>query len=673
MNSLKTLAIGFALTIAAPSALAIDPPSKKARPTFASNVLDQRNTENVQLGLIAAKRGDWRQVRFYRNSVTDPTARKLLLWREASSGLDDANFDELNQALTDLRDWPAMGAVRENAEEKINDSRLSLSQKISWLETSGPQSGEGKLNLAGLYLSSNRRGDASRLIKDAWRNHTFSVSRQREIARQYSAYLTEDDHIARTKFLLWTSQRSAATAMKSYLPAAYDRLVEARIALAVGAQGVDGKINAVPAPLSQDAGLLFRRSNWRRKRGRWSDARPLLLELSPEGVPVAGLERIWEEKNLHIRRAIRDKEYGVAYDLASTHGLESGVDFANGEFIAGWMALRYLGRSADALRHFETLSNGVSSPISKSRGLFWKGEALTALNRRSEATIAYREAAKFNTTFYGQLAAERLGNAQIYLSPPVLVGQDKQAAFEARELVKAMVILLEAGELYQFRRISYHLDDQLRTPEDYAALFAFTQKYNLTQVGVRGAKAGLNQGIVEAGSAYPLFPFSLPDSRNHSAEPAMVIALSRQESELNAKAVSRANAYGLMQMLHPTARAQARKEGRPYRKSWLLDDPEYNARLGRDHLSDLVDRFDGSYILAIAGYNAGANRPARWIREYGDPRRGEIDPIDFIESIPFSETRNYVQRVLENTQVYRHRLSGQSEPIRLEQDLNRGR
>ena len=673
MIRLITLALGLASIIIALPANAVEPPSRKPSPTYKSSVLNRADKERFELGLEEARDGDWSAVQRLRGQISDPVARKVLLWREASTGMNSADFDELNQTLKDLDGWPGLGSVRENAEEKIVNTRMSASQRASWLEASGPISGEGKIALAEAYFELGRREDGNALIRDAWRNHPFYISRQREIANKYAAILDPADHIARTDYLLWTRQRSAASAMKPYLSSGYDRLVDARIALAVGAGGVDAKINAVPQSLQKDPGLLYERSYWRRKRGRWDDALEPLLDIDPTGVHPSGLSRIWDEKNLQLRLAIKEDRYSDAYLLASSHGMTEGVDFAVGEFNAGWMALRYLDLPNDALRHFQTLEAGVGSPISKSRAFFWTGEAFAALNRDSEARDAWQKAAAYSTTFYGQRAAERLGQPTIYLPAPLTPTADQMAEFRQRELVKAMIMLIEADEEYRFRVLSYHLDDQLTTELDYAMLFELAKSYDMTQAGVRGSKAGLAQDIVETGAAYPMFPFSLPLDRTSSAEPALVIALSRQESELNSRAISSAKAYGLMQMLNSTAAMQARREGVPYRWSWLLDDPEYNVSLGRAHLSDLIEEFDGSYILAIAAYNAGASRPRQWIRDYGDPRKGEIDPIDFIESIPFSETRNYVQRVLENTGVYRQRLSGQTTAIRLEEDLNRGR
>ncbi|WP_293611087.1 lytic transglycosylase domain-containing protein [Ponticaulis sp.] len=671
MKRLILLTLGFAVTLTTPIASAIEAPSRKPNPPYESSVLNRSDTERVRLGLEAARSGQWSRVDAYRDSVSDETARRLLLWRTADSSLSGADFETLNDALEELAAWPAMANIRVRAEEAISESSLSPGERIEWLEASGPVSGEGKIALAEAYIAIGQPDRADELIRDAWRNHPFLISRQREIANEYAETLDEADHIRRADYLLWTSQRSAAQAMKSYLPSGWDRLVDARIALATGAAGVDGLINAVPDSLQLNPGLLYERSKWRRRRGRWEDSRPLLLDIDPTDLPNAALRNIWDEKNLHLRRAIRDDEWQVGYQLAASHGMTSGGDFAEGEFYAGWIALRYLDRADIAVTHFETLEAGVSTPISLSRGQYWLGEAYAALGQEQDAFSAYSRGAEFLTTFYGQRSAERINQTEISLPPIVTPSEADIAEFEDMELVRALRILAEAGEDYQFRRISYHLDDELTNAAQYELLFDLASSYHLTQAGVRGAKGGLSQDIVPTRAAYPLFPFELPGSASQSAEPALVIALSRQESELNTRAISSARAYGLMQMLNSTARSQARREGVSYRQSWLLDDPQYNVTLGRAHLSDLIDQFDGSYIMAIAAYNAGASRPTRWMSEYGDPRRGEIDPIDFIESIPFSETRNYVQRVLENTQVYRYRLANEPTNIGLTDDLNR--
>ena len=356
--------------------------------------------------------------------------------------------------------------------------------------------------------------------------------------------------------------------------------------------------------------------------------------------------------------------------------MNEGEAFAEAEFYAGWVALRYLNDAATAYKHFDNLAANVGTPISLGRGHYWRGRALAALGRKDEAMDAYAESSRQIFTFYGQLAAEELekggkGNAILSFDDIPAPTNDEMAAFLAKPVIRAARLLAETGRLRDFERFSYHIDDQLETPQQHQILFDLAMSYLEPRAGVRNGKAGLSNGIVTPNAAYPVI--TLPRSgRSGAAEEALVIALSRQESELEPTAVSHANARGMMQLLPATGRQTARTIGEPYRTSWLTDDPTYNLTLGRSFLDGLVDRFDGSYIMALAAYNAGPSRPVQWIEDYGDPRTGEIDPIDWIESIPFSETRNYVQRIMENLQVYRHRLTGEPTEIRLSADIRRG-
>ncbi len=671
----KLFALVFAAFTAVMSGLtaaAMSPPSAKPPPSYSSSILNSTDAERLALGLDAAEDADWALVRFYRGQITDETARDLLLWREmTSSGGDGASFSVSSDALSRLHGWPSELTVRARAEDAIKLSGLTDSQKINWLEASGPATGEGKALLAEAYTRVGRNEDAARTIRDAWRNHTFPVSRQSGLATAYGPVLTNEDHRSRVEFLLWTGQRTPASRMISYLDSGYQKLVRARIALAGGSGGVDGLVDAVPAELQSSPGLLYDRSVWRRKRDRWEDARPLLIQINPDLIPDSGHSRIWDEKNLHLRRAIRDRDWQAGYALASRTGMTSGVDFAEAEFNAGWIALRYLGQPDLAVDHFKTLEARVGSPISLSRGAYWTAEAYTALGNVAEANGWYEKAATHYTAFYGQLAARKLGRSELTLPSSPTVSAADRSAFEAKPLTRVLMMLGENGQTSTYRRFSYHLDDKLTSAPEFVMLAELGNRYHIPDAGIRAAKAGLSEDIVTPAAAYPLFKTGFPESRS-SIDRALVIALSRQETELNPAAVSGANARGIMQFLPPTAREQARREGVPYQTSWLIDDPEYTIRLGMAHLDDLVNRFDGSWVLAIAGYNAGASRPRRWVQEYGDPRTGEIDPIDWIESIPFSETRNYVQRVLENTQVYRARLApSQSAPLRIEEDLRR--
>jgi soluble lytic murein transglycosylase len=421
---------------------------------------------------------------------------------------------------------------------------------------------------------------------------------------------------------------------------------------------------------------LLARAKWRERRGQQQGELDMLVRIDGAAAPAAGREAIWNEKQSVMRRMIRERDYQTAYRLAANHGLSEGEAFRDAEWTAGWLALSKLKDAAKAETHFRTFGAGVETPISVARAQYWLGEALTEQKRAAEARAAYEAAAKYPYVFYGQLAAEKVregvpdaGKVGFALpSPPT---DEDRAAFAKTPAVRAAILLAETGRFASFERFSYAIDDMLTTAAEHQMLFDIGAGYLEMRAAVRGAKAGLGRGLVAPDAVFPLMV--LPKSpRSGAAEPALVLALSRQESEFNHRAVSSADARGLMQMVPRYAQAEARQFGIPFRTSWLTDDPAFNLRLGRGFLDELVDDYNGSYILAAAAYNAGPSRARQWINDFGDPRGG-VDPVEWIESVPFAETRNYIQRVLENTQVYRYRLAGTPVDIKLSEDLRRGR
>ncbi|MEM6627169.1 MAG: lytic transglycosylase domain-containing protein [Pseudomonadota bacterium] len=630
--SLALLTIGaIAPAFAAPRA-----PSLKPALVYESRVLSQADFTRLDSGLDAADAGRWTEAKTVQAQIQDADAKRLMQWRIATSTSSRARFAELQAALVELKDWPGERAIRVQAEREIANSTLSPGERIAWFGESGATTGEGKLVLAEAHRQLGQIADADALIRDAWRNNVLSDSATKRVLSNSGNLLTSEDHRDRVEMLIWTSQRTAARRLLPRLTTADRRVAEARIALIESRRGVDSAVGAVPRSHVDDPGLLHDRARWRRKKGRTDDAIPLLMVLRAEDAIEVGRNKIWTERNLAARNLIKRKDYRAAYTLAADHGLTSGGAFADAEWMAGWLALRYLNDAAAAEAHFSSLAQGVGTPISLGRAHYWRGEALSALGRPNEALLAYQEAANHPFTFYGQLAAEKVGDsaASIDLKTPSGLTDADRKAFEARPQVRAAILLAETGRLRSFEKFSYDIDDRLTTPEEHQMLFDLAWSYLQPRAGVRSAKTGLAKGLVAPAAAYPVL--DLPPSRNSgSAEEALVLALSRQESELNPRAISHANARGMMQMLPSTARATARQVGMPYRQSWLTDDPDYNFTLGRSHLDDLVDEFNGSYIMAAAAYNAGASRPRRWIKEYGDPRKGSVDPVDWIESIPF--------------------------------------
>lgn len=670
------LAVAVAGLWSAPALANPPAPSLKPAPTISSPWIPPADLTLLTRALDAADEGEWGQVRSLLGRISDPAAQALVRWRIATNGNAGMGFTELMQASEEFKGWPDSGLILDQLEAAIVRSSMTADERIAWLLARGPQTGEGVLALADAYNSQAKQDEMANAIKDAWRSKPMSATAVAAIQSRYGNLLTAEDHYGRADMFLWRGDTKSAQALIPKLTKDRKAVIDARIALMRNAKNIDKLVNAVPAPYADDPGLLYERARWNERRGRTSEELNLLLRINGEGAPQAGREDIWGEKQSVMRRMLREKNYATAYQLAAGHGLTSGEAFRDAEWMAGWLALTKLNDAVRAEAHFRTFAGGVQTPISISRAQYWLGEALKAQGKTDDATAAYTLASVYPYVFYGQLAAEKIRDlkpdAVVINFPAVATPTDEErAAFARRPGVRAAILLAETGRLDSFERFCFALDDTLETPAEHQMLFDIAAGYLEMRAAVRGAKAGLGRGLVAPDAVFPVLQLP-PSPRSSSAEPAMVLALARQESEFNQRAISSADARGLMQMIPRYAQAEARMVNLPFRSSWLTDDPQYNLRLGRGFLDDLVDEFGGSYILAAAAYNAGPSRARQWIKDFGDPRAG-TDPVDWIESIPFAETRNYVQRVLENTQVYRHRLTGQPATIRLTEDLHRGR
>jgi soluble lytic murein transglycosylase len=626
-------------------------------------------------GLAAAENRDWGGLAALRDSSTDPLVRRMLQWRWAAAQEAPLYFADIKLALDELQGWPGRSTMRTRAEQAIFDSRLSPGERVAFLrQDNGPITGDGRIALAMALRDMGQRSEAEQIARAAWRDDALTSAVEDRALQEFSSVFTQEDHAARVSGLLWRDQRTAAQRLFSRISPADRALAQARIAIqARQRRGLQAAIDAVPGSRQDDPGLLFDRAQYRRRTDQPVDAMQMAARINPTAAPLAARADIYDERRLYVPRAMRAGNYQQAYQLVSNHGLRSGEEFADAEWLAGWLSLRYLGQPQRAAEHFSHLSENVSSPVSLSRALYWRAEAAQALGNGGEAERLFNEAARFNFTYYGQLAATR-GDRTAMLSLPetARVSDAARARFESRELVRALRLMSQVGAQRDFESIAFYLDDTLDDPMEIELLSQLAREQSYYRTALRSAKAGLFRNVVATSAAYPLIELPATVRQQGRIEPALVLAIIRQESEFEIGAVSHANAHGLMQLIPSTAQAQARREGMSYQRGSLTSDPQYNMTLGSAHLADLVNSFDGSYVLAIASYNAGSHRAREWIADFGDPRSANVDVVDWIELIPFSETRNYVQRVTENLQVYRHRLAGQPTPITLEQDLKRG-
>lgn len=656
--------------VALPGAPSLKPPESRSLA-----VLPASEMTTLSKALNAADEGRWSDARAGLSRLRDSAAKLLVQWRLAMDGGADAGFTERAAAYEQFKDWPARSEIAGAAEAAVSLSSLSPEKRIEWLLSLGPTTGEGVLALADAYRRTGREEDAGRIVRDFWRTRFMTTEASTTMLTGWGSQLSPADHWARVDMLLWRSARSNAQVLFPQLSDDRRAVATARLALAENSRNADALFQSVPADLSSDPGLLFERARWLERKGRDSEALEMLLRVRGSEAPPSARPIIWNEKQALIRPLLKSGDVDRALQLCLDHGMVSGEGFRDAEWLAGWIMLKRMRNPVEAQAHFRLLKAGVDAPISVARASYWLGEALSAQGRAPEAQAAYAEAAKLNFVFYGQLAAEKVAEADpsptiLSFPPTPLPTPAEKAEFESRPQVRAAILAADAGRTDIFERFSFYLDDNLSSASEHLMLADIAQRYLQPRAAVRGGKAGLARGFIAPEAVFPLMPLP-PSTRSGSAEPALVLALSRQESEFNPRAVSPAGARGLMQLIPRYAQAEAKYVGAPFRANWLTDDPEYNLRIGRGFLDDLVDKFGGSYVLATAAYNAGPSRAREWISELGDPR-GQVDPVDWIESIPISETRNYVMRVLENTQVYRQRLAGQPTKLRLLADLKRG-
>ena len=655
---------------------ALGPANAQAQaPSVAVPTASPSEISRLRDGMAAAESRDWYGLAQLRDGATDPIVRKMLQWRWASATDAPLYFDDIAQALNDLQGWPGRVAMRTRAEEAIFDSRLSASERIAFLrQDNGPITGNGRIALAIALRDAGQRSEANEIARAAWRTDALSDVIEDRALANFSDAFSQEDYAARVDGLLWRDARSAAQRLMPRLGPADRALANARIALQTRQRrGLQAAVDAVPSSRANSPGLLYDRAQYIRRTDRPVEAMAVAARINANDAPLAARDDIFRERRLYVPRALRSGQQTLAYQLVSNHGLTSGESFADGEWLSGWLQLRFLRNPQQASGHFAHLSENVSSPVSQSRALYWQAEAARALNRGDEADTLLRRAAAFPFTYYGQLSALELDpRAEMSLPDTARVSDDARARFENRELVRALRLMAQVGAQRDFESIAFYLDDTLDDPQEIELLSQLAREQSYARTALRSAKAGLFRNVVAVNAAYPLLQLPSVVEQRGRPEPALVLAIIRQESEFDQYAVSSANAYGLMQLIPSTARMTANRYGLSFDRSALTSDPSYNMTLGSAHLGDLLSDWNGSYVLSIASYNAGPTSARNWISDWGDPRSSSVDVIDWIELIPFSETRNYVQRVLENTQVYRHRLAGQPVRLELREDLRRG-
>lgn len=600
-----------------------------------------------QAQLATTATPDWAKALSLITDANDPLMQKFALWAYSTETSMPVDAKKLMAFVRANPGWPRTHVMEQQIED---DFPLSLRpyEIVEWFESHEPRGYKGIQLYISALLSLGRHSDARRELSRLWRDTPLQKNEVYALIGKYTKMFTPLDHARRMEHLIWNGRYSEAITMYAFVDQDTRQLAKARIALARDESGVDNYIQKVPAHLQNHAGLVYERLRWRRKRDM-DDRAVDLLERQPDD--LINPESWWQERHILLRRALEKGDHKEAYKIAQNHHLTEGADFAQAEWILGWLETNHLNQSTKAAPRFENMYNKVGSAISRSRAAYWAGLAHEKSGNKNAATEWYQLAGGYPATYYGQLAVEKLGlDYRPEKFPPYFPNRTERDVFENHELVRMIRILHKAGLDKMAEPFFARLLLDAKTPAQHRLIAELGAQTKQLQFSIQANKnLQMNHGGFLYQSGYP-YMTRLPTDK---PEKALVHAIIYRESMFNPNAISPAGARGLMQVMPATARELARRTGKNYALDALTGNPDFNIFLGSTYLQEMIERYNGSYPLAIAAYNAGPSRVNRWLETFGDPRTEEVDIVDWVEHLPIYETRNYVQRVMEAFYIYR--------------------
>jgi len=629
-----------------------------------SKILKEKDYVLAKNIFALIKKSQWISALEKTKKIKDEEFKKLVTWLYLKQRGNQATFNDYQNFIAKNPDYPRIGRLRYMAEHKIILENTSPKSIINWFSGSEPLSGTGKIKLGEAYLEIKEIELGVDYIKSGWVKADLSKRDVRYYRKKFRKIINTSDHLKRADYLAWDNQYWDLKRMLPYLPKKQKLLYNARFILMTNSYGVDKAISDVPDELINDLGLQYNRLKWRTRRNRLEGSLEILRKFHGEETLVYP-ELWWKLRENIARDLIYEKKYSLAYEVSSNHHLNEGPEFADAEWISGWLALSFLNKNELAIGHFENFYNNVGYPISLARGAFWLGLAHEKNNNLNEAKKYFKEGSKFSNTYYGQLAFNKIKLGQDFkLSPEHKLSEGYEKEFNKNKLIRHVKLLKEMDRTEFSKDILKHLAslDVEKGSEILAAKLS-TEVGRFDYAIQISKQASYEKRFINIFN-YPVI--DIPKEINSKQMPSqeLVLAIIRQESEFDARANSHVGAQGLMQIMPGTAKLVARNLKTTYSKSLLKSDPSYNIKLGTYYFSSLLEDYDGVYPFAIGAYNAGPNRIKSWIKRYGDPNRGEINFIDWIELIRFKETRNYVQRVIENINVYKFTLN--RDPIKID-------
>jgi soluble lytic murein transglycosylase len=637
---------------------------QSSRTKKTSKYYSDRDYAYAKQAIKFMEKSNWKDAAKIAKKARAKSIYDFIKWKHLLTTGNRASFYEYKEFLQKNKNYPRIERIKYLAEHKLSNQILSPKEIVNWFDNEKPLSGYGTMILGESLILLGEKSKGISLLKKGFIKAELTKSNLSFFRKKYKKYLNKEDYIKRADFLAWENKYWDLKRIIRYLPKDYQLLYTARQLLMTKSYGVDNAIKKVPTKLKNDAGLNYDRLKWRRKRGRLKDSLEILLNIPNTKNYMVRPDKWWKERSIVARSLIYKKKYETAYEITSKHVLSEGLEYAEAEWMSGWIALSFLNDPLLAKEHFEHFYNNVGYPISLSRGGYWLGKTYEKIGNKEESFKWYKESAKYLTTYYGQLSHLKIyPNERFELNPQMDVDKNYADNFYKNKLVATVYLLDELKKNKYSKYILRHLaNDNIEKGSEVLASRLATS-ISRFDFAIQIAKIASYQKRFHNKFNYPIISTPKVIGKRKIPDSAFILAIIRQESEFDTSAYSHAGAKGLMQIMPYTAKTVAKQAKIPYSKSKLTKNPEYNINLGSFYIAGLLLEYDGSYPFSIAAYNAGPKRVKQWKKINKNPQKAQIDYVDWIELIKFKETRNYVQRVLENYNVYRYIL--EQKPIKL--------
>ena len=637
---------------------------QSTRITKKSNLYSDRDFEYAKQAVQFMEKSNWRDAIKVSKKARAKSIYNFIQWKHLLTTGNQASFYDYKAFIENNSNYPRINRIKYLAEHKISLKSQSSQNIINWFNRNEPLSGFGKMILGESLITIGEKSKGINLIKEGFITADLSRSDLKFYRKKFKKYLSSDDYIKRADYLSWENKYWDLKRMLRYLPKDYQLLYTARQLLMSKSYGVDTAISKVPKNLKNDSGLNYDRLKWRRKRGRVDSCLEILFKIPNTKEYMVRPDKWWKERAIIARSLIYKKRFADAYKISSNNGLTEGPEYADAEWMSGWIAFSFLNDPLLAEEHFKNFYNNVSYPISLSRGAYWLGRVYEKLENFEKSNKWFEESSKYLTTYYGQLSFMKISpNEKFELKEEMIVDKKYAEYFYKNKLVSTVYLLNDLKKTKYTKHILRHLaNDNIDKGSEILAAKLATE-ISRFDFAIQVSKIASYQKRFHNKYNYPIISTPKKVSTRKIPEAAFILSIIRQESEFDTSAHSRAGAKGLMQLMPYTAKTVAKQAKMAYSKSKLTRSPKYNIKLGSHYIAGLLLEYEGAYPFAIAAYNAGPKRVKYWKKINKNPQKGQIDYVDWIELIKFKETRNYVQRVLENYNVYRYILS--QKPIKL--------